>query len=123
MKDITNLEERVGLIMSGPISDVEKDLFIQLDMNVLKGQLADLKRELSVLEQTAKCFKDEGATIHIKKCVREYQKMISEQEQELEKVSALKALINEKIWTITGATIHITQLELKKETDITSNQT
>lgn len=123
MKDIKNLEERVGLIMSGPISAVEKELFIKLDMNVLRGQLADLKRELSVFEQASESFKDDGAKLHTKKFMREYQKMISEQEQELEKVSALKALINEKIWIIAGATIQITQSELEKEADSTSNQT
>jgi hypothetical protein len=118
MKNKQDIDKQVALMVSNVIAGVEKDLFSQLDFSDLQRQLAEFKITVSVLPDVLSQFtKDQKVIACAQDIVKEYQKSISLQEKELEKIDAVKAAMDKTMWCIAGATKEITQLVMEKEAD------
>ena len=118
MKNKQDIDKQVTLIVSNVIAGVEKDLFSQLDFSDLQRQLAELKVTVSVLPDVLRKFtKDQKVISGVQDIVKEYQRLITQQEKELEKIDAVKEAMDKTMWCIAGATQQITQLVLEEEAD------
>lgn len=118
MKNKQDIDKQVALIVSNVIAGVEKDLFSQLDFSDLQRQLAELKVTVSVLPDVLRKFtKDQKVISGVQDIVKEYQRLITQQEKELEKIDAVKEAMDKTMWCIAGATQQITQLVMEKEAD------